>query len=254
MSVTSRPVPSLAAVAEAMYSLPLASCQTGIVGGADAGFCAGRRPLGHRDSGLAVEDEGSWFAVHAHLEAAAVGAFAELAAWLDARGAPPELFQRCHAARRDELRHARLMAAQARKRGAEVPMPSVVPQAEGLLQVAMHNAVEGCVSEAFAAVIAAHQARAAASEELRELFMALAKDELRHGQLAWDLDAWLLAQLDPGELEQVEQARRRALQQLPARASEGALRTPAALGWPVPAQAAALALAFAEQLELQRAA
>jgi hypothetical protein len=88
------------------------------------------------------------------------------------------------------------------------------------------------VSEAFAAVIAAHQARHAHEPELRELFGVLAADELRHGQLAWDLHAWLIGQL----------------------ARRGAEATPAELGWPAPALAEAMASRFAALIGGTRAA
>ncbi|MFO7562136.1 MAG: ferritin-like domain-containing protein [Enhygromyxa sp.] len=218
------------------------------------GFCTGRRPLGHREATLAIDSIGAWFAVHAHLEQAAVAAFEELGSWLQDRGAPAELIDRCRAARLDEIDHARRMSEQARRRGAEVPAVEAEPSPDELLDVALHNAVEGCVSEAFAAVLAAHQARHAGTPELRELFAALADDELRHGQLAWDLHAWMSSQLSPAQRAWVEQAQHRALARLPELARRGAEATPVGLGWPTPALAEAMARRFAELLASDRAA
>lgn len=71
-----------------------------------------------------------------------------------------------------------------------------MPTDETLLSIAIHNAVEGCVSETWAAMMAQIQAERAETPELRALFSTIARDEITHGQLAWDLHAWLLEQLD----------------------------------------------------------
>src|SRR5690606_15120662 len=194
--------------------------------GTEPGFCTGRRPLGHREAELAIDSTGAWFAVHAHLEQASIAAFDELAQWLQQRGAPASLIERCRSARRDEIDHARRMTEQARRRGATIPAVEAEGGSDELLDVALHNAVEGCVSEAFAAVVAAHQARHAHDPELRELFGVLANDELRHGQLAWDLHEWLSSRLSAAQQAVVEQAQRRALARLPALARRAAEATP----------------------------
>lgn len=209
------------------------------------GFCTGRRPQGHRELLADVDGVGQWFAVHAHLERASVAAFAELAAWLRRRGAPAELVERCGAAAGDEIVHADLMAAFARRGGVEVPRCEAEAAPDDLLTVAIHNAVEGCVHESFAAVVAAHQARHAAPMLGRDAFAQIAVDELRHGELAWDLHAWLLGQLDPDGRAIVERAQADALARLPERAAANAEATPAGLGWPAPRRASAMARRFA---------
>lgn len=222
--------------------------------GVTPAFCTGRRPLGHREATLVVDSMGAWFAVHAHLEQASITAFEELAIWLQDRAAPAALIDACRSARRDEIDHARRMSEQAQQRGAQVPAAEAEPGSNELMDVALHNAVEGCVSEAFAAVVAAHQRREVEDPELRELFGVLAEDELRHGQLAWELHAWLLGQLSPAERVWVEQAQARALARLPALARRDAELTPAGLGWPTPALAEAMARRFAEMVGGTRAA
>ncbi|MEZ4450324.1 MAG: ferritin-like domain-containing protein, partial [Nannocystaceae bacterium] len=139
----------------------------------EPGFCTGRRPLGHREAALAVDGRGAWLALHAHLEGASVIAFDELAAWLAARGAPAALRERCRAAADDEVRHAALLGALARREGAEVPPLAADPHDDDLVAVALHNAVEGCVAEAFAALIAARQAERADDPELRAAFASV---------------------------------------------------------------------------------
>ena len=211
----------------------------------EPGFCTGRRPLGHHELSRAIDSRGAWFADMAHLESASIQAFVELAQWLDARGAPSELAERCRAAASDEIVHAELMAELALREGAELATPSADPPADDLLAVALHNASEGCVHEAFAALIAAEQARTCVDPNLRSVFARIAADELRHGQLAWDLHAWLMARLDDAGRAKVEAAQLEALARLPTTIRSNAARTPLGLGWPSPALAAAMAEHFA---------
>ncbi|WP_434422870.1 ferritin-like domain-containing protein [Nannocystis pusilla] len=211
-------------------------------------FCTGRRPQGHREADIAVQSRADWFAVHAHLERAAVTAFRELAEWLTGSGAPAGLVARCRDAAADEVRHADALEALARRDGAEVPPPRADPPTGDLFAVACHNAVEGCVSEAFAAVVAAHQAAHARSLELRALFARIAADELRHGQLAWDLHAWLWDRLTPAQQTAVAELQARALLDLPDNSRRAAAATPRELGWPGPDHAARMAELFARRL------
>lgn len=216
-------------------------------------FCTGRRPLGHREAEVALGSRAAWFAAHAHLERASVAAFTELATWLQRRGAPDELRARCLAAAADEVVHADALEALALREGAEVLPPGADPVPDDLFTVALHNAVEGCISEAFAAMLATWQAEHAAAPALRALFTTISADELRHGQLAWDLHAWLWDQLTPAEQQAVAQAQQRAQQALPAIAASNAAMTPRELGWPTPEHAAALAGDFARRLHVDLA-
>ena len=214
----------------------------------EPGFCTGRRPLGHREVGGADGSRGAWLAAHAHLERASVVAFRELAQWLAGQGAPPGLVDRCRAAADDEVEHANAIAALAAREGAEVPPCTSDPAPDDLFAVALHNAVEGCVSEAFGALVAAYQAGHAGDPRLRELLRTIAGDELRHAQLAWDLHAWLWPQLTAPQQDRLAAAQALALAQLPARALAGALAAPSGFGWPTPGQAAALAERFARRI------
>lgn len=213
-----------------------------------AGFCTGRRPLGHQEVEHASMAIGAWFATHAHLETASIAAFDELAQWLATRGAPSTLVERCRAAATDEVEHADAMRTLAERHGAVVPPCDAETIDDSLLAVAMNNAVEGCVHESFAALVAAHQAHFAAPEFGRDVFAAIAGDELRHGELAWDLHAWLMTQLSSEARVQVERAQAEAFAALPQRAAANARHTPTGLGWPEPAQAAAMARMFGERL------
>ncbi|MCA9708364.1 MAG: ferritin-like domain-containing protein, partial [Myxococcales bacterium] len=149
-------------------------------GGAIEYYCEGRRPLDHAEAG----DEGCEHALGrslaamAYLEAASVLAFEELAAWLQAQRAPASLVERCRAAADDERLHARWLGRLAEQHGARVPVPAPRPRHEAsVLEVATHNAVEGCVHESFAALMAAVRAQCAPDPRLRRVFTRIAADE-----------------------------------------------------------------------------
>jgi hypothetical protein len=213
------------------------------------GFCTGRRPQGHHEAELAVVSKGTWFAVHAHLERASVTAFTELAAWLEQHGAPTSLIERCTSAAADEVVHGELMTKLARAHAGTVPDCVSEPASDAIFDVAVHNAVEGCVHEAFAAIVAQYQATVAPEEDLRAVFQSIASDELRHGQLAWDLHDWLLSKLSEPQRIRVMNARRRALTELPERVARDARATPPDLGWPDSTRARAMAEHFATLLD-----
>jgi hypothetical protein len=211
----------------------------------------GRRPL----AGLALDEPraidgelGACLAELAYLEAASIVAFSELATQLERLVAPAELIDRCRAAAVDERRHADLLAALSRRHGGEPREPLVQPRdAPSLLALARHNAVEGCVLESFAALIACVRAATADDADLRAAYRGIAEDELRHGQLAWDIDAWVLARLHARARARVLAARSLALAELPARARSLA-SPPLALQRLEPEMAARLAQGFAQRI------
>ncbi|PRQ08915.1 ferritin-like domain-containing protein [Enhygromyxa salina] len=191
----------------------------------------GRRPLGHveaSDDGH-TSPLGRSLAAMAYLEAASVDAFEQLADALVSWGAPKELVERCHDAAADERHHARWFAALAAAHGGRVPTPTREHDVPTRLELAEHNAREGCVFETFAALIAGVRARRAPDLRLRRVFARVAADEARHAQLAWDLDEWFQGELDAGAVARVDAARDEALAQLPARA-RGVAQLPAAFG------------------------
>lgn len=209
-------------------------------------FCKGRRPLGHVEAAVVGEDVASYLARCAHLEAASVIAFEELAGQLRGLAAPAELVRRCVAAAVEERRHAAVLGGLAEARGARVPRVEARGGGASLRAIALHNAVEGCVHEAWAAVEAAWQAMHASDAELRAAMSTIAVEEARHAQLAWDLHAWLLAQLDAEGREAVGSAQRAAIAGLPAVAAGDA--SPAELGMPDRATLEAMARRFATGL------
>lgn len=219
--------------------------------GAEETDCiAGRRPLApHDPARLDADPWVSQLAACAHMEAASVLAFEELAAQLAGWSAPHTLVERCLEAARDEARHAASLGRLVREAGAEVPTVHAQPREADLRTVAVHNAIEGCVSEAWAALVAHHQARQAASAELRAAYVEIAADETRHAQLAWDLHAWFLEQLAPEDGARVRAALATTIARLPSRALDMAFGWSPDLGHPTPAQTRPLVRAFAEELE-----
>jgi hypothetical protein len=173
---------------------------------------AGRRPRGLR----APQNDGRdapavWLARAAHLEAASVVAFERLAGELHLLGAPRALIRRAHQAAREESRHAALVGALARARGAVVPPVRVRrPGARSMVAIALENATEGCVRETFAALVAHHQARAAHDRDIRTTMREIARDETSHAALARDVDHWMAPRLGARERARVARARARA--------------------------------------------
>ncbi len=137
-------------------------------------------------------NRGAWLARAAALEATSVEAFEILAEELERFGAPEALVADARRAARDEVRHARATTVLASRFGARVPS-----RARGrrrrrdLRTVAVENAAEGCVRETFGAALAAWQAACARDATVRRAMRSIARDEARHADLAWRIDAWV---------------------------------------------------------------
>ncbi|PRP95135.1 ferritin-like domain-containing protein [Enhygromyxa salina] len=216
----------------------------------------GRRPLGWQAQRAPITCAQQQLDGIAVMEQVSITAFMELAAQLEARGGPAELVARCRAAALDERRHVELVV----ELGAARPKATLEPAAATTLlaEIALHNAVEGCVTETWAALLARHQAEHAPELRVREAFEQIAADEARHAQLAWELHAYFMQVLEPGVAREVERARARALAGLERTASQQALAVPRevreALGLPEPRVAGALASDFGWRLAQRPAA
>ena len=213
-------------------------------------YCEGRRPLGHVEA-PAAEGLAGYLAGAAHLEAASVLAFEELAGQLERWGAPAALVSRCRLAADEERAHAVAVGGLATALGGAPPTPACTPAPEDLYSAALHNAVEGCVHETWAALMAWCKASRATTPELRRIYAELAGDESGHAQLAWDLHAWMLGRLDPTQRASVIQAQAEALARLPERAAWQARNLPPELGLPDPEYTATLARRFVSGLRAQ---
>lgn len=189
----------------------------------------------------ARDDIGAFFAMAAQLEAAAIDAFAMLAAELRAHGAPPDLIRRAERAQHDEQRHARMTRGLARRFAASTAAPCVQPRdVRSLLEIAMENVVEGCVREAYGAFVASWQAQAATDDAVRRVMKRIAPDEIRHAELAFAVAEWIWPQLSAAEQSQLAAAHRCAVEALVrdlARPYSPSLQSTAGLPSPEVAQA-----------------
>ncbi|MDB4941179.1 MAG: putative lipoprotein [Labilithrix sp.] len=185
---------------------------------------AGRRPNGllrAPEPGATPSALAAWFVRMAQDEAASVHAFARMHEELTFFAAPRGLVAEARRAVSDEQRHARAMGRHARSRGAIPTAPRVrAPRRRSLESMARENAVEGCVREAFGALVLRWQAEHAATPELRGTFLVIAADETRHAALSWELARWAEAQLPARAQARVASARRRALRDLRERLRE----------------------------------
>jgi hypothetical protein len=203
----------------------------------------GRRPEGFLATS-SFEDSstaGELLARMAALEAASVPAFLILRDELLAHGAPTPYVALAERFAADEVRHASLMTALARRYRAE-PVFTNVPTrpVRALGRMAAENAVEGCVRETFGAVVAHWQARHASDPVVRQTMCSIAEDETRHAQLAWQLDGWFRARLSLAEQRRLREARAHAVDELLAPSPGSTAHVASQLGLPTGAQAAVL--------------
>jgi hypothetical protein len=207
-----------------IYQEPFKSCGLTTVDGGPAvrvvytPLCAGGRcpeGLAAPASGAAKDPLGAWLASNAHLEGASIDAFEILATELDAHRAPAALIQASRAAAADERHHADTIGRLAASRGAAPPAVSVSRgPIRDIESIARENAVEGCVRETYAALLACRQARAATDPAIRSAMAGIARDETRHAALAWAIDHWSQVLLSPSARRRVREARHEAIERL----------------------------------------
>jgi hypothetical protein len=202
-------------------SIPPAASGCPVVSGTVSITCASTPCLGRRTSGV---DEprafdgrslGEYFATCAYFEAMSVHAFERLATELAAHGAPARLVQAARRARRDEIRHAQTTGEIARRFGVEPSRPARrdLP-VRSLFDMALENAVEGCVRETYGAAFALVRAARAQDPQVRAAMQSIGHDECRHAQLGWGIAAWASTRLDRGQREAVRRAMQLAVREL----------------------------------------
>lgn len=213
--------------------------------------CAGRRydGLDERDAPRAY-DTASYLARMAFFEAASIDAFAILARELRRMRAPASLVRACFVARGDEVRHARMAATLAKRAAPGRPTKLLLPatpeeEERSRESLAIENASEGCIREAFGVLLGTWQALHAPTAELRAFFGKLAEDEARHAALAWRIDAWARSGLDAGANARIDRARDATLDAVAASLVDPPID---GLGLPSPADARALFAAFVRDL------
>ncbi|HMJ15410.1 MAG TPA: hypothetical protein VK524_28540 [Polyangiaceae bacterium] len=182
---------------------------------ADPNCQVGRRPAGLEPACGETDTVGGYLAAAASLEAASVFAFLQLRAELAGLGAPRHLQRAAERAARDEVRHARVVAALARAFGASVVKRRIHESPPRDLEaLACENAAEGCVRETFGALQGHFQAQRARHAAVRRTYGRIALDETRHAELAWQVAAWSSAQLPERARRRVAEARRSAIEVL----------------------------------------
>lgn len=118
-----------------------------------------------------------------------VASFAALALDLLRHGAPRSLIRDCHAAARDELRHAQYCSTEAGASPDFPPLGRLVADHEpsSLEEVVVGCFLDGCLGEGYAA----ERARLASRHlDAPEGLMALAAEEAEHARLAWRVLDW----------------------------------------------------------------
>jgi len=204
----------------------------------------GRRPHGLCPAvpGCSASELGAFFADAARLEAASVYAFERMARELTVLGAPPHLVALAARAALDEIRHTRVTGELARRFGAEPLQAHVASSAaRTAFEIALENAIEGCVRETYGALLAHHQAQAAQDPQVRAAMQQIAEDETRHAELSWRIARWLEPRLSSAEQQTLAVARITALADLFRELDGDAAFTPAdarAIGFPAPVVAA----------------
>jgi hypothetical protein len=184
-------------------------------------MCGGRRPPGLIEDGREPgDDAGAIFARAAALEAASVPAFQQLAAELALHGAPPAFVRSARRAVGEEAHHFLVTSRLAARHGARARAPRVrATPLRSLEQMALDNAVEGCVNETHAALIALQQADAAGDRIVRAAMRTIASEEVHHARLSWAIDGWCQTRLSPAARRRVDQARAEARHRLLAAAA-----------------------------------
>lgn len=142
-------------------------------------------------------------------EHASVASFARFALELVSVGAPADLLADTAAAMRDEVRHAELAFALARRFGADAFQPGPLhcgpARSTSLEDVVVATVHEGCVGETLAAAHAELAAQRASDPVVASALKEIAADEARHAALAWRVVQWALS-IDPSLREAVAEA------------------------------------------------
>jgi rubrerythrin len=175
----------------------------------------GRRPedlTRERASGSVL---GKYFASVEQLEAASIPAFRRMAHELTRHGAPKKLVRSARRAADEERRHARGARALAKRfGGVRAPFRVGACGERSLEAMAIENAVEGCVRETYAALVATWQAKNARHLDVRAHMARISHEETRHATLAWQTDAWARSKLGKDARARLDAARDEALETL----------------------------------------
>ena len=162
----------------------------------------GRAGLSNSKGSEVSDDLGGYFARSAQEEMTAVFAFQEMLQNLKSFNAPQKLLDDCERAICDEKRHTIMMSNMAKRHGCESAVVKLPKQQKvSILELAKHNAIAGCIEETWSALIAEHQSKH--TKQYAKLFGIIAKDEIFHAQLSWDIHQWLMTKLSEKEQQEI---------------------------------------------------
>jgi hypothetical protein len=144
------------------------------------------------------------------MEHASVASFARFALELLAAGAPPELLDETSRAMQDEIRHAQLCFALARRYGKSEVGPGCLDVDDAIPpfdfeQIVLRAVREGCIGETVSAFEAAEAAEGCRDPVARTALEGIARDEARHAALAWRFVAWALPRAPRALAERVHE-------------------------------------------------
>ena len=178
----------------------------------------GRVPHGLHVSGQQAASHnrtGQYLSAMAAMETAAITAFEYLGRELEAYGAPAELIARARQAVEEESRHAEMAGLLAATYEAVVPEVRVDDfQLRSLYEIALENAVEGCVNETFAAACGLWQSQHAGLDVFRAVIGHITDEEIGHADLSWDIHRWVMPQLSEPEQARIREAQAEAVASL----------------------------------------
>jgi hypothetical protein len=201
------------------------ACATGICTVVDGGptplvscgvVCKGRAPAGTIETDLSeLNGIGGYLARMAHFEAASVEAFNQLARELVSIAAPARLVEQALQAAHDEVVHAETVSKLARRRGTTPPVPRItMAPRRSIDQLAIDNAAEGCVREAFGALVGLYQSAHAAADDVRIAMAQVAEDEVAHASFSFELALHLNERIGSATRAKVREARDEAVAEL----------------------------------------
>jgi hypothetical protein len=162
------------------------------------------------------------------MEHASIAAFARFNLQLLSLGAPSHLVEACNRALADETAHARSCFALASAYGGTAVGPARLDiehcfEDTSLVAIAKLVLREGCLGETVAALEATAAAEVARDSAVKQVLTRIARDELRHAELAFEFLRWALSICSAEERRELAQE---AAQQLAdfAREAEGRAR------------------------------
>ena len=131
-------------------------------------------------------------------EHASVASFCKFVIQMMSVGAPPTLLSRAIQAMDDEVNHAKICFAVAKRLNNVAASPGEFPT-QGILDdnfnaksILEDTIIEACINETLAHHYDEYAAANTEDEGIRKALMTIVTEERRHGELAWDFVTWLL--------------------------------------------------------------